>query len=62
MATVAAIVFVADWHLLAFLPLLPAFPPAVFVFLIVWAFAGWVWPAGGAPPAPVTDGVQPCSP
>jgi hypothetical protein len=53
-ATAALIFWVALWHVLAFLPLLPAFPPALLVSGLTWAFVGWVWPAGApvrhAPP------------
>jgi hypothetical protein len=49
-ATVAAIFWVALWHVIARLPLLPASPPAVFVFGITWAFTGWVWPGDTPPP------------
>ena len=59
-ATVAVIIFVAIWHVLAFLPLLTGFPPALFVAALTWLFTGWVWPYQGEPPAPATDGVPPC--
>lgn len=47
-ATVAAILAVFVWHVVAGLPLLTALPPAVFVFGVTWAFAGWVWPFDAA--------------
>jgi hypothetical protein len=43
-ATVALIFWVFLWHVVAFLPLLTAFPPALLVFALTWLFCGWVWP------------------
>lgn len=43
-ATVALIFWVALWHVVSFLPLLPAFPPALFVAALTWLFTARVWP------------------
>lgn len=48
-ATVALIFWVFLWHVVSFLPLLTAFPPALFAFALTWAFTGWVWPCTALP-------------
>jgi hypothetical protein len=48
-ATVALIFWVFLWHVVSFLPLLTAFPPALFMFGLVWVFCAWVWPAATSP-------------
>jgi len=57
-ATVALIFWVALWHVAAFLPLLPGFPPALLVSALTWLFAGWVWPNQGEPPTTTPEGVS----
>jgi hypothetical protein len=43
-AVMAAIFTVFVWHVVAFMPLLPAFPPALLTSGLTWAFVGWVYP------------------